>query len=64
MNYATQHCCDKTMDHKMIFSQLYKIMVNKVAFGSFREAISPLDPLLAKEVVTPQISSICCRFLL
>ena len=54
IKYTSQHCCDKTMDDKnslisrMFFSELYKIMVNKVTFVGFRGAIAPiafpLDP--------------------
>jgi len=46
MKYTSQHCCDKTVDDKMalypvLFSELYKIMVNKVTFAYFRGGNRP-----------------------
>jgi len=43
---TSQHCCDKTMDGKWSYiahavSELFKIMVKKVAFVGFRGAIAP-----------------------
>jgi len=56
MKCISQHCYEKIMDAKMVysantfFSELYKIMVNKVTFLGFRRAIArpntPLDPPL------------------
>jgi len=48
MKYTTQHCCDKAADGKMmalksrmLFSELYQIMVNKVIFVGFRGSDRP-----------------------
>jgi len=52
MKYTSQYYCDKTMDGKiglisrMLFSELYEIMVNKVTFVGYRGAVAPLDPPL------------------
>ena len=53
--YTSQHCCDKTMVVKMAlnrecwFSELYKIMANKVTFVVVEGAIGPLNPNLHAE---------------
>jgi len=57
MKYASQNFCEKTIDddemalHRefILFSELYKIMVNKVNFFGFRGGNRPpLDPPLSQ----------------
>jgi len=51
MKYASHNCCDKTIhDDEMtssrdcFFSELYKVMVNKVIFVGFWGAVAPIAP--------------------
>jgi len=71
--YISQHCCDKTMDDKMasygsmLFSELYKIMVNKVTFRGFKGGSdcpncptldSPMDHDVDKVLFTANMGAI------
>ena len=49
IKYTSQNYCDKTLDDKMaisgmLFSDLYKITVNKFTFVGFMGDKCPLDP--------------------
>jgi len=52
MKYTSQHCCEKKIGQqndlmlRMLFSDWYKTVVNKVNFVCFGGAIAPLDPPL------------------
>jgi len=58
MKYISQHCYDKIMDGKWsytstLFSELYKIMENKVTFVGFTGVIAPIASPWIRHCVRP-----------